>query len=219
MSQVISAIPLKVPCYLVKANAGYFLIDTGDSSDRANLERALDQAGVNPGSLKLILLTHGDFDHVGNAAFLREKYGAKIAMHAGDTEMVKRGDDGQGRKPRPDRITAFGKFIMFLSRYLIKPGRLHTFEPDIFVEDGSSLLEYGFDAKVLHLPGHSRGSIGILTGDGSLFCGDLLMNMVKPELHFMIDDLPACRSSIERLKKLNISRIYPGHGKPFSRIP
>ena len=38
-------------------------------------------AGCKLGSLKLIVLTHGDFDHTGNAAYLRHKYAIKIAMH------------------------------------------------------------------------------------------------------------------------------------------
>ncbi|MHC1772023.1 MAG: MBL fold metallo-hydrolase [Flexilinea sp.] len=84
MMHEIQIIPLKVPCYLVKTSSGFFLIDTGDSSDCANLEKALGQAGVTPENLKLVLLTHGDFDHTGNAAFLQQKYGAKIAMHAED---------------------------------------------------------------------------------------------------------------------------------------
>ncbi len=75
--------------------------------------------------------------------------------------------------------------------------------------------EFGFDAKILELPGHSKGSIGVLTGNGDLFCGDLLMNMLKPDTHFMIDDYADFTSSIEKLKKLDIKTVYPGHGKPF----
>lgn len=216
MNQEIRTIPLKVPCYLLKSESGFLLIDSGDSSDCGQLEKVLEQEGVKPGNLKLIILTHGDFDHVGNAAFLRQKYGAKVAMHKDDAEMVISGNQGSGRKEKPDRITFFGKFIMFLSAHFIKPGAFHTFTPDLYVEDDDSLMEYGFDARILHLPGHSRGSIGVLTADGSLFCGDLLMNMVRPALHFMIDDLADCRASIARLRSLGVKVIYPGHGKPFS---
>jgi hydroxyacylglutathione hydrolase len=221
MMQEMQIIPLMVPCYLAKTSSGFFLIDTGDSSDRAGLEKALARAGVKPGELKLILLTHGDFDHAGNAAFLQQKYGARVAMHAEDAEMVKRGDMGWSRKAKADRITLFGRMIMFISAHLMKNGRFDCFTPDLFVEDGALLMDYGFDAQVLHLPGHSRGSIGILTADGSLYCGDLLMNMFKPDFHFMIDDLAACQASIEKIKKMGVKLIYPGHGKSFSpdRLP
>ncbi len=82
MMHEIQIIPLKVPCYLVKTSSGFFLIDTGDSSDCANLEKALGQAGVTPENLKLVLLTHGDFDHTG-ICILQQTYGAKIAMRGG----------------------------------------------------------------------------------------------------------------------------------------
>jgi len=53
----------RVNCYLVKADAGYVLIDTGVSNHRAALEQELINAGCQPGNLKLVVLTHGDFDH------------------------------------------------------------------------------------------------------------------------------------------------------------
>ena len=84
MDPKIQIIPLKVPCYLLAARDGYFLIDCGDASDRRQLENELARAGVRPGNLKLLLLTHGDFDHTGNAAFLQKKYAAKVALHAQD---------------------------------------------------------------------------------------------------------------------------------------
>jgi hypothetical protein len=70
--------------YLVKTNNSYVLIDTGYSTNRKELEKQLAESGCTPGNLKLILITHGHFDHTGNCAFLREKYGAPIAMHKGD---------------------------------------------------------------------------------------------------------------------------------------
>jgi glyoxylase-like metal-dependent hydrolase (beta-lactamase superfamily II) len=215
MKQEIITIPLKVPCYLVKTTAGFFLIDSGDASDRSRLSQELDQAGVTPGNLNLIILTHGDFDHSGNAAYLKEKYAVKIAMHSGDVEMVKRGDQGWNRKTEPDRVTLFGRLIMLISSYIARPGQFDTFTPDLMLDVGADLSGYGFEAKVLHLPGHSKGSIGILTINGDLFCGDLLMNMFKPDLHFMVDDLSDFDRSIEKLKQLNIQTIYPGHGSPF----
>jgi hydroxyacylglutathione hydrolase len=215
MMSEVQTIPLKVPCYLVKTSSGFCLIDTGDSSDCANLEKALRQASVTPGNLKLALLTHGDFDHAGNAAYLQQKYGAKVAMHAEDAGMVKHGDQGWNRKDMADYVTLFGKIIIFVSSQFVKPGSFHPFSPDLIVNDGDDLSEYGFEAKILHLPGHSKGSIGILTVDGDLFCGDLLMNIFRPEHHFMIDDMADFHASIEKLKSCRIRTVYPGHGKPF----
>ena len=217
-----------VNCYLVKAGDGYVLIDTGMSTKRADLDKELASAGCKPGNLKLIILTHGDIDHTDNAAYLREKYTAKIAMHAADSGMVERGDMSWNRKAKPDKISFLGRIIMTISRLVLlfgKPAKFDTFKPDIYLEDGQDLSGYGFDAKVLHLPGHSKGSIGILTTGGdpstpsaglALFCGDLLMVMNKPTLHFLIDDMAAAKASLEKLKGLEIHTVYPGHfGRTF----
>ena len=67
-----------VNCYLIKTKTGYVLVDTGYSNHRKSIESALESAGVQPRNLSLILLTHGDFDHTGNAKYLREKYQSKI---------------------------------------------------------------------------------------------------------------------------------------------
>jgi len=81
-----------VNCYLVESGTGHILIDTGSSNMRSDLERELESAGCKPGNLRLIVLTHGDFDHIGNAAFLKKKFGTKIAMHKDDSGMAEHGN-------------------------------------------------------------------------------------------------------------------------------
>lgn len=83
---------VSVNCYLVRLDDGFVLIDTGRAVQRAVISERLAAEGCTPGTLKLILLTHGDFDHCGNAAYLRRSYGAPIALHADDVGMVERGD-------------------------------------------------------------------------------------------------------------------------------
>jgi len=89
------------------------------------------------------------------------------------------------------------------------------FKPDIYLSDGQDLNEYGFNAAVVHIPGHTKGSIGILTDDGNLFAGDTFTNRRKPEKANYIENHLELENSINRLKKMNIKMIYPGHGKPF----
>jgi len=205
------ALPYKlgsVNCYLVETEASYVLIDTGCSKNRTDLERELESAGCKPGDLKLIVLTHGDFDHAGNAAYLRDKFGAKIAMHRDDSGMVERGDMFWNRRK--------GNILLgTIARILFGFGKSERFKPNFYIEDGYDLSEYGFDAKVLHLPGHSKGSIGILTSDGDLFCGDLFENKDRPSLNSIMDDLTAANAGVKKLKSSKISIVYPGHGKPF----
>ena len=216
MSLAITTINAGSNCYLVKTGAGFILIDTGVVSKRTALEKVLASAGCGLGDLKLIVLTHGDSDHADNGSYLREKYGTQIAIHQDDAGMVERGDMSTNRKAHPDRITGMGRVIMLVGKLmpLLKPARFDTFSPDVYLEDGQSLSAYGFDAMVLQLPGHSKGSIGVLTSEGDLFCGDLIYNFFKPK-QVWIDDLAAANASVERLKTLNVRTVYPGHGKPF----
>lgn len=204
-------------CYLFRADGQFVLVDSGFRNKRDQLVKALEAAGVRPGKLKLIILTHGDVDHVANAAFLRETYGTPIAIHREDAAIVEQANMGAGRKTRPDRISAMGAFVILLGSLttLFSRTPFERFKPDLFLEDGQSLMPYGLDATIVHLPGHSRGSTGILTSAGNLFCGDLLWNMRKPGPHFLIDDLSAFTASIEKLKSLKIEMVYPGHGDPF----
>ena len=131
-------------------------------------------------------------------------------MHHNDSGMVEHGNMSWNRKAKPDRISILFRMIMLL---FAKPGKFDTFKPDLYFEDGQDLSEYGFDANIIHLPGHSKGSIGILTTGGDLFCGDLFYNI--PGFLF-IDDLADFNASIEKLKNLKINTVYPGHGRPFS---
>jgi glyoxylase-like metal-dependent hydrolase (beta-lactamase superfamily II) len=215
MTREIKTISLSLPyklgsvnCYLIETQTGYILIDTGCPNKRTYLEKELESAGCMPGSLKLIILTHGDFDHTGNAAYLRKRFDSKIAMHYADSGMAERGDIFSNRGKR-------NLFIRMIAPSLFRFGKAERFEPDSSIGDGDNLSEYGFDAEVFHIPGHSKGSIGIMTADGDLFCGDLFINRDKPVLNHLIDDLVAANDSVQKLKSLRINTVYPGHGKPF----
>jgi len=215
MSQEIKTISLLLPyklgsvnCYLIKTDKSFILIDTGFSNKRTYLEKELENAGCKPGNLKLIVITHGDFDHTGNAAYLREKYGAKIAMQYDDSGMVERGDMFWNRKKG-------NILIRMIAPILFGFGKSERFKPDLYVEEGYNLSGYGFDANVLYIPGHSKGSIGILTAGGDLFCGDLFTNRDNPVLNSIMDDSAVANAGVERLKSLKINTVYPGHGKPF----
>jgi hydroxyacylglutathione hydrolase len=206
------ALPLgvgSVNCYLVKTGTGYVLIDTGSSNQRAALEQALVNAGCQPGNLQLIVLTHGDFDHTGNAAYLHQKFNAPLAMHPDDFSMIERGDMFASRsKANP----VFKAIAPLMFRF----GKANRVTPDLKLADGYDLAAYGLDATVISLLGHSRGSIGLLTSDGDLFVGDLLENTKRPALNSIMDDRAAAQASLKKLKSLNVKTVYPGHGGPFT---
>lgn len=212
ITQITLSLPLRmgsVNCYLLHNEAGYFLIDTGVSSQRARLEAALQSAGCQPGQLKLILLTHGDFDHTGSAASLRTQYSAPIAMHPDDWGMLEQGDMFYNRKQG-------NPLIRSLAPKLIGFGKSQRCTPDLALVDGYDLSPYGLAAQVLSIPGHSRGSVAVLTAQGELFCGDLLENTAHPALGSIMDDPPTAAQSLARLRALGVTTVYPGHGTPFA---
>ncbi len=123
-----------VNCYIVETDSGHVLIDTGASNRRKALEKDLETAGCKPGDLKLIILTHGDFDHTGNAAYLRGKFGGRIAMHRDDAGMLERGDIFWNRKRGNFLIRAGASF-------LFRFGKSERFSPDLYIDEGEDLSE------------------------------------------------------------------------------
>lgn len=203
-----------VNAFLIKVKEGFVLIDTGLPSHWATLEKELISEGCLPGKLKLVIITHGDLDHTGNCKNLQEKYKVKIAMHQADYSIVETG------LPSKRKIKSLKQRILFaivrLSRKRKKGDvSITKFKPDIFLKNGQSLKEYGLDGKVIHIPGHTKGSIGILTEQGDLFAGDTFVNRKNPESATIIEDSDELNDSLNKLKKLDIKMVYPGHGKPF----
>jgi hydroxyacylglutathione hydrolase len=208
-----------VNCYLLNTGNGFILIDTGaalkNRQTGEDFVKELENAGCVPGKLNMIILTHADSDHVGYCTMLREKYGTRILMHRKEKTAAEKGDMFQSREKTGVLTKTLIRVIFFFYKKIYDI-EVPEFSPDILVDDDYDLSAYGIGAKILHLPGHSSGSIGILTYDGNLFCGDLFTNLEKPELNSLVDDSDAMKASLEKIKKLQILKVYPGHGKPFS---
>ncbi len=205
-----------VNCYLFDTEQGCVLVDTGMANQRARLTGALEEAGCKPGNLQLVVITHVDADHVGSAEYLREAYGAKVAMHPLEAAAVAPGGGSTtNRKPRMDKVSPLFRLMLSLERLIPGMMRAPRLEPDFTMEEGFDLSPYGLDAKIVHIPGHSQGSIGVLTTGGDLICGDLLTNNRRVATP-IIDDLEQYHQSIERLKQMDLHTIYPGHGKPIA---
>ena len=86
---------------------------------------------------------------------------------------------------------------------------------DIFLEDGDSLSEYGVDASIIALPGHTDGSIGIDVENKGLIVGDALMNMFYPTVSMLYNDKTSMLESVDKISQLGERKIYFGHGKPI----
>lgn len=229
MKQEIIRIDLNgVNCYLGKSEAGYILFDTGghlmmdkEYTDRREmLLSRLEEAGCKPGNLKAIVITHGDSDHVANAAYLRDRYRTVIAMHGDDIRLV---DDLTLDKMMESfrfRSIIYKTVFLFMKKTMNRVNEkilkdYVSFKPDVLLKDGDDLTEYGFDAKVIHIPGHTSGSIGILTESRELISGDIFANAKKPAIAPNAFDFKQLKDSIKKLRGFNISKVYPGHGEPF----
>lgn len=209
MPEIIAISSSIANAYLLKTGSGFVLIDTGFSLQRGKLRKALETVGCKPGDLKLVVITHADFDHTGNCAWLQKKYKAPIAIHRAESAVVERGRMLLSRK---NRQGVFARAMVDVMGLFI----FRRFKPDIYIDEGNDLSRYGLDARVFHIPGHSMGSIGVLMTGGHFFCGDLLTNEKRPEKSTLVDDAVEMDASVERLKSLDIRTIYPGHGRPFT---
>ncbi len=209
-------IPIALPisyAFLLKGDRA-ILIDTGRPQDFAALERALHRHGVALGDLSLILHTHPHWDHAGSTAQFRRITSAPAAVHVADAPMARRGDNGT---LRPN-----SRFARVL-RPLVD-GRCPGFEPDLLIEREIDLAEFGVAAHVVFTPGHTAGSISVLTADGDIMVGDLLMGGYfggwlrpgRPGLHYYADDVEMVCASVRKVLALGPRRIYPAHGGPFA---
>ncbi len=173
-----------VNSYLAKSESGFVLFDTGGhmvmdkifTNRLAALQQELEAAGCTEHTLKLIVLTHGDNDHACNAAYLRQRYNAKIAMHISDSELVENPSLRKWMESFRYHSVVYKIIFALMNKTITKVTQktledFEAFSPDILLNDGFDLSEYGLEATVIHLPGHTAGSIGILTKAGDLIAG------------------------------------------------
>ena len=204
-----------VNCYLIDNGGKFILVDTGMPGDAQKLETELVKAGCVPGTLELIVITHGDIDHIGNAAYLRKKYNVQIAMRREDAYMAENGTMLKDRKSRD----FFRPLVMFFlarsKKFKDILSKFECFKPDAGFENDASLSKYNSNAKIIFIPGHTPGSIGILTENNDFISGDTLLNRGKPSFAQIIHDEKQLLESIKIIKSLGIKTVYPGHGNPF----
>ena len=192
-----------VNCYIVEDNDKAILIDTGRKKYRDKILEKCREFHVG-----LIVLTHGHMDHCQNAAYLANALHIPIAMNKKDLNLIP-----DNRKQALFAKTFLGKIVLSVSLSSFEKDSLEVFEPKIYLENDDDLSEYGIAAKVVELPGHTKGSIGIKVDD-NLFVGDALMNMFYPTLSMLYADEQEMLSSAKYISELGDKTIYFGHGKP-----
>ncbi len=193
-----------VNCWLISGGNGSILVDTAVFHYKDMLYERLKEQNV-----KLIFLTHGHTDHTGNAAFLAQKLGAKIGMAEADVPLI-----GEDLKKHPLTADTFlGRMILGSSeRSMYKAPR---FTPDLFLNDGDTLTEYGAPgAVVTALPGHTAGSLGLLC-DQYIIVGDAMFNIMRPTHARLFENGETMLQSTQKILTCGATSIMPGHGRAF----
>lgn len=144
-------------------------------------------------TLDMIILTHGHFDHIMSLDSLRERTDAIAYVHEEDAEML-----SDGKK---------NAYSFFFSANWCQR------DADRTLLDGDVLSIGDEKLTVIHLPGHSKGSIALLSDD-FILTGDTLFYGGIGRCDLYSGNMFELYKSIERLRALDPQlTIYPGHGK------
>jgi glyoxylase-like metal-dependent hydrolase (beta-lactamase superfamily II) len=160
------------------------LVDTGAGQNKDYLFSKLRENGVEPEDIELVVNTHCHFDHIGGNYLFPN---AKIAVHRLDAVSIKNKDT------LGTSMSAFGD-----------EGNSRV---DIELEDGDEIADF----KVIHTPGHTSGGICLWDGE-NLISGDTIFAGGGVGRMDIGGDYADMKNSVEKLLKLDVKNIYPGHG-------
>jgi hydroxyacylglutathione hydrolase len=180
---------LSANCYIVGGPSGAGLvIDPGGNAD--SIKQAIEDANLE---IELIVLTHGHSDHIAALYDIQDRTGAAVAIHALDADFL----EGRGSVS---------------SQFGISYRTPHP--PDRLLREGDIVNAGRLSFTVLHTPGHTPGSICLLSGD-KVFTGDTLFHRGIGTTLMPGSSRPQLIESIRtRLMTLpDETTVYPGHGR------
>ena len=196
-------------CYLVSDGKNAVLFDTASG---ANYQQVLDECSKY--DLKLIVLSHPHFDHAENADALSKKFNIPVAYNEADDGIF---DDYNSQPLYSYGIVGF--VVLKASLKVLSQTKVIRPENRFFVKEGDTLADYGFpDIKVVELPGHSMGSIGLLVAGDAMLVGDALDNWIRPATAHLYTDLEAEKKTVEKIRSFGKRTYYYGHGKPTDKF-
>ena len=180
------------------------LVDAGMPHNGSRIINYITRIGENPSNLKLIVLTHADLDHIGSAAELKQMTSAKLAIHSEDSPILS-GKIGM-------KIVKGPLGLLFKLMYPLV--RFHPIEPDIILKDDMYIA--GF--KVVHVPGHTSGSICLYQPSKIIFVGDTFRSDSNgnPKLSSkaLAIKVQQFKDPQRLIAELDFDTLLPGHGPP-----
>ena len=184
--------PIEENCYVLKdeeTNEGV-IIDAGD-----NGQEILAYVKDNGIDVKLLVNTHGHWDHIGAVDVLRDALGVQLAIHREDAPMLTASEE------------EMAVYSVFVGKK--KPA-------EILLEDGDVISFGKSSLKVIHTPGHTKGSVSYAIADGerkAVFTGDCLFHGSIGRSDFPGGDHKELLDSIgNQLFTLDGDyEVYPGH--------
>ena len=216
MSISIHSIPLGVDRVHIIQGEKTIIIDGGMAGQAKKFAKAIEKLSIKPEDIKLIVLTHGHWDHIGSAKEIKDLTGAKIALHREEKDWLEK-----SLIPLPPPVTIWGKILFKIMKMSESSLHFPATKVDIVLENQElSLAEYGIPGKIIYTPGHSKGSVSVLLETGEAFVGDLVMSgpplRLSPKLPIFAEALKQVKESLKMLIDAGAKTIYPAHGKSFS---
>jgi glyoxylase-like metal-dependent hydrolase (beta-lactamase superfamily II) len=200
--------------YLWRDGDEWTLIDAGPAGSGALIAGVLSALGSDPRAVRRIVLTHFHEDHVGGAGEFAALSGAEVLAHRLDAPFVR----GPARGPEP----VFEDWERPLHERAVRllPEGGFARPAEVTELAGDEVLDLGGGAHVVHVPGHTHGSIALhLPLHGVLFTGDTVAvspvdGSVIPGVFNLDRDqvLTACG----RLAELGAEVACFGHGEPVT---
>jgi hydroxyacylglutathione hydrolase len=188
------------------------LVDTSPACCRGKLEKSLKASGVQ--HIDYLMLTHTHFDHAGNAHRIKEKYGAKVMVHKTETSFLEKGDN-----ILPQGTNLLSRTIMrIMKKPFIKRFGYETCTYDYAVDSVFDLNDFGFDAYILHTPGHTPGSMSLIIDNEIALVGDALFGIFRNSAFPpFANDVEQMVASWGKLLDTGCSLFIPSHGTADSR--
>jgi glyoxylase-like metal-dependent hydrolase (beta-lactamase superfamily II) len=201
-------------CYIIQ-DKGTIMIDGGTPGKIKAFMKGIGKLSIRPEQIKLIVITHGHWDHISSVKDIKEKTGAKIAIHEKEKEWLEK-----GLKPMPPGVNLWGRFLSKAMTMCLPLIKVPAAPVDIVIgNEGFSLAEYGISGSIIHTPGHSSGSVSVLLDTGDFFVGDMAMNefplSLRPGFPVFAEDYDKLKESWRKLLDQGAKTVYPSHGKPF----